>query len=284
MAKLTTKTTDQPPLLRVADDPTVQKLEAELTQFQERLAADTARLEQTARDLERAQADLDATESRLLAGRTDEATFAAAQATLAECKRAHAIAVHARGDSERMVLLLPAALAEARIAARVRVLANLRALYAAQLTDLKAKLQAAAEASVPVAATYARAREEFATNAPHPDYPDWFVCDLGDAGVTPAGGRLPDLTFAPVTPQARGHNGSLLEVWVQQVDALLAAIPEMAARDKEMLAARIAHEPERRAREAERVKLELAFARRDIQQFSITFAPKRGNGGNGTTP
>src|SRR5690242_15627535 len=118
MAKLNNKTAEQPPLLHVRDDATVQKLEAELAQFQARLADDTARLEQAARDLARAQDDLDTTESKLLAGRTDEQAFAAAQATLAECKRAHALALHAREDAERMVRLLPAALVEARIAAK----------------------------------------------------------------------------------------------------------------------------------------------------------------------
>ena len=69
MAKqLMNKTTDQPPLLHVADDPKVKELTAELAQFQERLTADSARLEQTARDLERAQGGEHSHAPRLGAG------------------------------------------------------------------------------------------------------------------------------------------------------------------------------------------------------------------------
>ena len=271
MAKLLNKTTDQPPLLRVRDDATVQRLEAELAEFTERLTADTARLEQAARDLERAQADLDTTESKLLAGRTDEATFAAAQAKLAECKRAHALALHAREDAARMVALLPAAISEARTAARVRVAAALRARYAERLAELRRLLVAAAEANAALRAAFAEAATEFPTpGVSHPDYPEsgWYVIPLGaEAGVTTRAARLADLSF-PAIESDGGRNLSVLDLWLREADAVLAALPGMAELDKQQLAQFAAHVPERLARQREQEKLALEDARRNVSLFA----------------
>lgn len=275
MAKLNNKTAEQPPLLHVNDDPTVQKLEAELAQFQARLADDTARLEQAARDLARAQDDLDTTESKLLAGRTDEQAFAAAQARLAECKRAHALALHAREDAERMVRLLPAALVEARIAAKKQVVSNLRARYAVQLADLKAALQAAVAANKALYQTYALAHAELPANVPYPHLPGtWMVEDLGDA-VTLAAGRLTNLAFAPLIG-IDDRQLSQAELWMREADAVLADMASWAERDTQALAARIAYEPERQRRDAEKAALELAFARRDLAQYSVFYPSTRG--------
>lgn len=270
MARLltTNKTPEQPPLLHVADDPKVKELTAELAQFQERLTADTARLERAEHALREAQDALDVTESRLLAGRTDEATFAAAQATLAEGKRAHALALHAREDAARMVTLLPAALTEARIAARKQVVANLRTRYAAQVSALKAALLAAADANQAVQETYQVALAELPANTryEHPELDGvWYCEDLGD-GVTSKAARLADVTFPPLVVPFHRHTSALAD-WLTQAEALLALIPQMAAIDQETLTRRLAHEPERRAREAEKAKLALSAARRDVERF-----------------
>jgi len=274
------KQADKKLLLHVEDDAKLAELRAEVAAFERKLPEDRARLASAEQALAHAQDALDLAESRLLAGRGDEATFASAQAALADAKRAQAIALHTLSDTERMLRLLPPAIRTARAAAKKQVVANLRAQYAEQVAALKAKLLETAELNRAVQATYERAVEELPANEPYAhEQLDglWFCEDLGDGGVTPKAGRLPDLTFTPLVTPFHRHESDL-DVWLKAADALLAALPAMEAHDKEALTRRLADEPARRAAEAEKVQRMLAFARRDVERFApllVSPAPRQ---------
>jgi hypothetical protein len=258
----------QAKLMRVADAPTVQKLEAYLQGYRDQLPDRKARLDNADRALEVALAEADRVKVAVLAGRASDADLAAAQNHLAECQVAQATAFHDHADIARYTELLPAEIEVAKQAARVEVAASLRAQYGAALEDLRGKLLAAKAVSDEVARLHDLAANEFNTSLVDSRYHS-AVIDAGEGGLLVGAAGLPNLSFPELTPLYR-NQPTRLDGWLKAVDDLLAELPQMAERDKER---RVNHDSfEAQQAEVERKK-EAAWAamlRRDMERIGLT--------------
>lgn len=129
---------------------------------------------------------------------------------------------------------------EARQLALADVVATLRTEYGAAVSELRARLLAAKEASDAVRRLRTLALQEV---------PDRFdahyhagVTDAGEAGLVTAAAGLPDLALNLLSGPSGTTvplDGTRLGGWLRQADALLAQLPRMAEEDQ---ARRAAHD------------------------------------------
>jgi hypothetical protein len=257
----------QAKLMRVADDARVRNLTAQLERHQADLPDRKARLDNANRALEAAQDEVDRVERGVLAGRATDKDLAAAQNHLAECKTAQAVAFHDHADIARLVGVLPAALEEAKQAALVEVVANLRDAYGVALADLRAKLLAAKEASDAVQRLFNQAYAEVPCAGVHPRF-HCAVTDLGAGGLTTAAARLPDLSLSELTPLYR-NQPTRLDGWLKECDALLAELPRMAEADKQHRVMHDSFEAQQAVIERQKEANYAAMLRRDLERAGV---------------